>query len=312
MPMASLIKLEFGYNPPTGDRGRESIMPAAYMADLTRALDLATQGFRSIWISDHLNYAQEWRLECWSVLSWVAARYPGVKLGTIVMSNTFRPPPVLAKMGASLQYLSSGRFILGYGAGWHEGEHAAFGIDLPAPGERIARLEEAVQVIKLLWTEAPANFSGRYYKLTNAYATPRPVPRPPIMIGGGGEKKTLRVVARHADWWNDVSRPIPVLKRKLEALEVYCAAEGRDFNSIRKTLSIGTFIDRSHKKALEMAGKHLQGDSPPVAGDPAAVRDQYAQLAELGFDLCITFFPRFQELDDLRLFMDEVIPAFAT
>jgi alkanesulfonate monooxygenase SsuD/methylene tetrahydromethanopterin reductase-like flavin-dependent oxidoreductase (luciferase family) len=302
--------MEFGYNPPTGERGREPIRPDHYIPDLTRALDVATQGFRSVWISDHLNYGQEWRLECWSVLSWVAARYPGVKLGTIVMSNTFRHPSLMAKMGASLQYLSSGRFILGYGAGWHEGEHSAFGIELAPPAERIARLEESVQLIKLLWTDAPVNFDGKYYRVTNAYATPRPSPRPPIMIGGGGEKRTLRVVARHADWWNDVSRPAQVLKRKLETLRAYCEEEGRDFASIRKTLSIGTFIDRSHKKALEMAGAHLNGDSPPVAGDPSAVRDQYARLAELGFDLCITFFPRFQELDDLRLFMDEVIPAF--
>jgi alkanesulfonate monooxygenase SsuD/methylene tetrahydromethanopterin reductase-like flavin-dependent oxidoreductase (luciferase family) len=302
--------MEFGYNPPTGERGREAIRADHYIPDLTRALDMATQGFRSVWISDHLNYGQEWRLECWSVLSWVAARYPGVKLGTIVMSNTFRHPSLMAKMGASLHYLSSGRFILGYGAGWHEGEHAAFGIDLVSPAQRVARLEEAVRLIKLLWTEAPANFDGKYYKVTNAHATPRPSPRPPIMIGGGGEKRTLRVVARHADWWNDVSRPLPVLERKLETLRGYCEEEGRDYASIRKTLSIGTFIDRSHRKAIEMAGTHLQGDSPPIAGDPSAVRDQYARLAELGFDLCITFFPRFQELDDLKLFMDEVIPAF--
>jgi alkanesulfonate monooxygenase SsuD/methylene tetrahydromethanopterin reductase-like flavin-dependent oxidoreductase (luciferase family) len=202
-------KMEFGYNPPSGERGREPIRPAGYMADLTQALDIATQGFRSIWVSDHLNYGQEWRLECWTLLSWVAARYPGVKLGTIVMSNTFRHPSLMAKMGASIQHMCAGRLILGYGAGWHEGEHAAFGMALPPPGERIDRLEEAVQVIKLLWTEAPVNFSGRYYRVTNAFATPRPDPRPPVMIGGGGERKTLRVVARHADWWNDVSRPMP-------------------------------------------------------------------------------------------------------
>lgn len=309
--MTEKIRLEFGYNPPTGDRGRETIRPHDYLPDLTRSLDVATQGFRSIWISDHLNYGQEWRLECWSVLMWVAARYPGVRLGTIVMSNTFRPPSLMAKMGSSIQYLSAGRFILGYGAGWHGGEHAAFGIDLPKPAERVARFEEAIQVIKALWSESPANFSGRYYQIKDAYAGPLPAPRPPIMIGGGGEQKMLRVVARHADWWNDVSRPIPVLKRKLDVLADFCAKEGRDFSSIRKTLSIGTFIDRSHKKALEMAGKHLNPEAPPVAGDPSAVRDQYAALAELGFSLCITFFPRFQELDDMRLFMDEVIPAFS-
>ncbi len=303
--------MEFGYNPPVGDRGREAIRPAEFMGDLTRALDVATRGFRSIWISDHLNYGQEWRLECWTMLGWVAARYPRVRLGTIVMSNTFRHPSVMARMGASLQHVSSGRFILGYGAGWHEGEHAAFGITLPPPSERVDRLEEALQVIKLLWTKAPANFSGRYYQIKDAYSTPRPTPVPPIMVGGSGEKKMLRVVARHADWWNDVSRPIPVLKRKLDVLAEHCAAEGRDFSSLRKTLSIGTFINRSHKRALDMAGKHLESDSPPVVGDPSAVRDQYARLAELGFDLCITFFPRFQELDDMQLFMEEVIPALA-
>ena len=248
--MATSHHIEFGYNPPSGDRGRETIHPREYMSDLQSALDVATQGFKSIWVADHLNYSTEWRLECWTLLTWIAARYPEVGLSTLVMSNTFRHPSVVAKMGATLQELSGGRFALGYGAGWHEGEHAAFGLELFSPGERIDRMEEAIKVIKTLWSESPASFSGRYYSVNNAHAEPRPDPAPPIMIGGAGERKTLRVVAKHADWWNDVARPVAELQHKLNVLKKHCDETGRDFNSIRKSISIGTFIDRKHSKGV--------------------------------------------------------------
>ncbi len=309
--MASSPRIEFGYNPPSGERGRETIRPREYLSDLHRALDVATQGFSSIWVSDHLNYAAEWRLECWTLLSWIAARYPGVALSTIVMSNSFRHPSLVAKMAASIQELSSGRFVLGYGAGWHEGEHKAFGIDYPRPGERIDRLEEAIQLIRALWTQSPASYSGRYYSVHEAHAEPRPDPVPKIMIGGGGEKKTLRVVARHADWWNDVSRPLPELRHKLDVLRKHCDDAGRDFDSIRKTISIATFIDRSHSKAVERVEASGRAGQTAVAGDPSAVRDQYEELREMGFDLVVTFFEDFQDLSAMKLFMDEVIPEFS-
>jgi alkanesulfonate monooxygenase SsuD/methylene tetrahydromethanopterin reductase-like flavin-dependent oxidoreductase (luciferase family) len=303
--------MEFGYNPPTGVRGLENIRPREYIADLHRALDVASQSFGSLWISDHINYADEFRIECWTLLSWIAARYPGPKLGTIVMSNTFRSPALLAKMGASLQHLSSGRFILGYGGGWHEGEHRAFGYDYPAPRTRIEMLEEGVQVIKKLWTESPASFDGKFYNVDGAHCEPLPDPQPPIMIGGAGEKRTLKVVAKHADWWNDLSRPLEQARHKLDVLRQHCEAEGRDYDSIRKTFTARFFIDRSNTKAREKAGDWLTAEQPAIAGDPAAVRDQLGQLSEMGFDLCIAVFPQFQELDDMRLFADEVIPEFA-
>ena len=306
--MPDKLRLEFGYNPPPGDRGREQISPREYLSDLHRALDVASQGFSSLWVSDHLNYGKEFRIECWTLLAWIAARYPGPKLGTIVMSNTFRRPAVMAKMAASLQELSYGRFILGYGAGWHEGEHQAFGIGLPRPRVRVDMLEEAVQLIRAMWTHAPASFTGKYYSVDEVYCEPRPNPAPPIMIGGAGEKRTLRVVARHADWWNDISRPLDQLRHKLDVLRQHCEAEGRDFGGIRKTLSIQVFIDRSHSAAVRMAGDSQES---AIVGDPAAVREQFSELGEMGFDLFITFFPRFQELDDMKLFMEEVVPAFA-
>ena len=309
--MANPPRIEFGYNPPAGERGREAIRPREYLADLHGALDVATRAFPSIWVSDHLNYSTEWRLECWTVLTWIAARYPGAGLGTIVMSNTFRHPSVMAKMAASLQELSGGRFVLGYGAGWHEGEHDAFGLDLHRPAERIDRMEEAILLMKALWSDAPANFTGRYYSISNAYAAPRPDPAPPIMVGGAGEKKTLRVVAKHADWWNDVARAPEDLRHKLDVLKERCAEAGRDYDSIRKTISIPTYIHRSPSTAKEMARAKGDPGLNAVVGDPAAVCEQYEELRSLGFELVITFFDDFQDLTQMKLFIDKVIPEFS-
>jgi alkanesulfonate monooxygenase SsuD/methylene tetrahydromethanopterin reductase-like flavin-dependent oxidoreductase (luciferase family) len=298
--MAASKSLEFGYHPPAGDRGLESIHPDTFAGDLHRALDIAAQAFSSVWVSDHLQFGAKYRLECWTQLLWIAARYPSVNVGTIVLANSFRHPALLAKMAATLQTLSGGRCILGYGAGWHAEEYEAYGYDYPSTATRIAMMEEGIQVIRALWTEAPANFQGRYYQLKDAYCEPRPNPLPPIMIGGSGERRTLRLVARHADWWNDLIRPREVVQRKLAVLRDHCEAEGRDYAQLRKTLMARVYLDRSHATALERAGDALQSDNPPLAGDPSAVREQLHELAELGIDLCQLIFPRFSETDDLQ------------
>jgi alkanesulfonate monooxygenase SsuD/methylene tetrahydromethanopterin reductase-like flavin-dependent oxidoreductase (luciferase family) len=308
--MTATQKLAFGYNPPTGERGFETIRPAMFVADLHRVLDVAATAFESIWLADHLQFGTKYRLECWTQLAWVAARYPDVGLGTIVLANSFRQPALMAKMAASLQVLSGGRVILGYGAGWHEEEYVAYGYDYPSPGIRLAMMEEGLEVIRALWTEAPANFQGRFYRLTDAYCEPRPDPLPPIMIGGSGEKRTLRLVARYADWWNATARPLADLEHKLHVLRAHCAAEGRDFDRLRKTIMVRVYIDRVHANAIRQAGDQLGSDNPPVAGDPAAVREQLLALHELGVDLCQLVFPHFPETDDMRLFIDEVLPAF--
>jgi alkanesulfonate monooxygenase SsuD/methylene tetrahydromethanopterin reductase-like flavin-dependent oxidoreductase (luciferase family) len=309
--MATRPRMEFGYNPPTGDRNMELIRPREYLSDLHGALDVASQGFGSIWISDHLNYTDEYRIECWTLLTWIAARYPGVDLGTIVMSNSFRSPSLMAKMGASLQEISLGRFILGYGAGWYEPEYTAYGYDFQRFRTRLEMLEEGVQVIKTLWTEAPASFSGKHYRVHEAYCAPLPDPPPPIMLGGAGEKYTLGVVARQADWWNDLARPMDEARHKMDVLRQRCDEEGRDFGSIRKTVTARVFIDRSHSKATQMAEGWIDNVQPPVFGDPSAVRDHFEEIIDIGFDLCIVVLPKFQELDDMKLFMDEVVPHFA-
>jgi len=303
------VSMDFGYNPPCGERGYEIINPRNYLYDLHRALDVASQNFTSIWSSDHLNYGSEFRVECWTMLTWMAARYPGPMLGTVVMCNSFRNPSLLAKMSASLQQMSAGRLVLGYGAGWYEEEYRAYGFDYPSPGVRVDMFEEGVQIIKNMWINSPANFTGKYYQIDNVYCEPRPDPEPILMLGGGGEKKTLKVVAQYADWWNDIMRPIPDLKRKLEILKDHCESVGSDFGNIRKTLAPRFFIDKNHKKALEMAeGKNDSGQV--IAGDPSAICEQLHELVEMGFDMVITTFPKFQDLDDMKLFVEKVIPNF--
>ena len=163
----------------------------------------------------------------------------------------------------------------------------------------------------MLWTQAPANFSGKYYRVEDVYCEPRPDPPPILMLGGAGERRTLRVVAEHADWWNDVMRPVDQLQRKLDALRAHCDAIGRDFDSIRKTLAPRFYIHRDHAKALEMAGDKMGSAQPPIAGDPVAVREQLMELVEMGFDFAVATFPRFQELDDMKLFVDQVMPHFS-
>jgi alkanesulfonate monooxygenase SsuD/methylene tetrahydromethanopterin reductase-like flavin-dependent oxidoreductase (luciferase family) len=255
-------------------------------------------------------FGAKYRHECWTQLVWLAARYPQLQVGTIVLANSFRNPALLAKMAATLQTLSEGRLILGFGAGWHAEEYAGYGYDYPRPGTRLDMMEEAIQVIRALWNDAPVTFDGRFYQLKDAYCEPRPTPPPPLMIGGSGEKRTLRIVARHADLWNAVGPTRDVLLRKLAILRGYCDAEGRDFATLRKTLSIQVYIDRSHAQALARSGDKLASENPPLVGDPVAIREQLAELADLGIDMFQLIFPRFPDTDDIKLFIDEVLPAF--
>ena len=154
-------------------------------------------------------------LESWSTLSALSALVPRMRFGTIVLGNTYRHPAILAKMAAQVDIISGGRLLLGLGAGWQQNEHEAYGLPFFTMRERLEHLDEACEVIRSLWTRSRSDFKGRYYQLSNAPLDPKPVqkPHPELMIGGGGERVTLRVVARHADHWNVWGGP-QVLARK--------------------------------------------------------------------------------------------------
>jgi len=179
-------------------------------------------------------------LEGWSLLTALAAQTERLRVGLMVTGNTYRHPAVLANIGATVDIVSHGRLDFGLGAGWNEREHQAYGIPLYPVGERIRRLGEACEVIRRLWTEPAASFTGKYYQLSAAYCEPKPVqrPHPPFVIGGSGEKLTLRVAARYADIWNYVTGPVEEFRRKNAVLDEHCRAVGRDPAAIARSVQL--------------------------------------------------------------------------
>ncbi len=304
-------RLAFGYNPPTGNRLIERVDPATFAADLDRVLAVAAPAFESLWVSDHFMTEDRFRLECWTQLTWIAARFAQPLIGTIVLANSYRHPPLLAKMAASLQHLSGGRLILGYGAGWVEDEYRAYGYDFPPIRTRMEQMVEGIEAIRALWTGGPVTYDGQHYRLQDALAVPVPQPTPPIMIGGDGEKLTLRAVAEHADWWNAMSRPMDVLRRKVAALDAHCETVGRDPASVVRTITFVAFLDADGAAARRAAGSRLEGETVAFAGHPEAMIDHLAALADLGFEHVQLVFPGFPGTADLELFLERVRPAFA-
>jgi F420-dependent oxidoreductase-like protein len=260
-------------------------------------------------------------LECWTTLASLAAVVPRMRVGTIVSGNTYRHPAVLAKMAANVDVVSGGRLVCGIGAGWQENEHRAYGIPFGTVRERLERLDEACQVLKLLWTQPRATFQGRYYQLADAPLMPKPVqrPHPELMVGGGGERVTLRIAAKHADHWNVWGGP-EILARKGKILEEHCAAVGRDPRTLVRSANMLPLVtdDRSAVEELKRRFMQRLGRDEAAAGDTllagtaAQVRDKVDRLRATGVDVLFlpTFFLPADPRPQLDRFMAEVVPAF--
>jgi F420-dependent oxidoreductase-like protein len=258
-------------------------------------------------------------LECLSTLSALAALVPRMRVGTIVLGNTYRHPAVVAKAAAQIDIISGGRLLLGIGAGWQQNEHEAYGIPFYTLRERLERLDEACQVLRSLWTERRSHFAGTYYQLSDAPLDPKPMqqPHPELMIGGGGERVTLRIVAKHADHWNVWGGP-KVQARKGAILDQHCAAVGRDPKSIRRSANMSLLItdrqDEVEKLAETIAtrmGRHAaDARDTCLAGTPDQIRAQLGELQAAGADTL--FIPTmFRPLDALRRDLDRFIKEIA-
>ncbi len=284
-------------------------------------------GYSSVWTCDHffkdLDSVALNSLEAWTLLTALAVKTSRMKLGVLATCNSYRPPALLAKMAATLDMISNGRLILGIGAGWKQVEYDAYGYDFPPIGERFDRLEEGLQVIIKLWTDDRANFEGRFYKLKDAVFAPKPIqqPYPPILIGGHGEKRTLKLVAKYGNMSNFSPWGTERLERLLKALKNHCADEGRDYDAITKTFLGYCLITDNEDEIRSFNAKRAQEQSISVdkylekqsvlpgawAGTIEDITTQFQHLAGMGFSHFQILFPYKRERETSQLFADKVI-----
>jgi F420-dependent oxidoreductase-like protein len=258
-------------------------------------------------------------MEGWTALAALAQATSRVRLGILVTGNTYRHPAVLAKMATTVDHISGGRLEFGLGAAWHTYEHQAFAIPFHTVRERLERLDEAAQVIKLLWTQQRPKFEGRYYQLDEPPYNPPNVqqPHPPILIGGSGRKRTLRTVAKYADATNVQGTPEEV-RRLFEVLEAHCREVGRDYSQIRRTMQLLLFLtdDPGFQQRVVQGVMAFRGVGEEEArrsvllGSVEDVKSQVREFADAGVqEIVLAQFPRTHRESLLR-FSREVIPAF--
>ncbi len=291
---------------------------AAFRDHIFHFMDvLHAGGLDSAWVGDHffpwaaaLDQTLD-TIEAWTTITYLMARYPRMRFGTIVLSQAYRPPAALAKMAAIAQWLSGGRFILGIGAGWKENEYQAYGYDYPETKERLNQLEEAVQIIRKMWTEEHPTFHGKHYHIENATCNPRPNPIPPLLIGGSGPLRTLRIVAKYGDWCNLNNATPEECAASLEILRGHCAAVGRDYNEILKTFSTDCVaIAPTQAEAERIQQASFFANFAPMVGTPDAVAARLQPYIDLGIRHFILRFADFPHTAGAELFMKEVMPRF--
>jgi len=268
-----------------------------HLADIGRRAEDA--GFDSIWVWDHFIQIRRWEdplLEGWLMLAYLAAATERIKLGTLVTGVTYRHPAVLVKQASTLDVLSGGRSYFGVGAAWNEREHAAFGVRFPPIAERFQMLEDLLRIAHRAWAGETGPFEGMTVQLTEQMDNPPPVqrPHPPILIGGGGEKKTLKLVAKYGDATHQTTSDPDVMRHKMEVLRRHCEAEGRDYERIERFCG------------LEL--KPEAGQTGPIADAPTLLH-RTRSLAEAGSQGVFIVLPDIADSDSIERFGAEVIAA---
>jgi alkanesulfonate monooxygenase SsuD/methylene tetrahydromethanopterin reductase-like flavin-dependent oxidoreductase (luciferase family) len=285
----------------------------SYVEDVHRLLNTVKGHFASAWMIDHL---QQDLLEGWTALTYLAALHPELMWGHTVLSQSFRNPALVAKMAATLQFLSGGRFILGMGAGGDAEEHRAYGYEFAAAGVRVAQLDEALQIIKALWTQPRVTFAGAHYQVEDAWCAPQPIPVPTIMVGAF-RPKMLRLTARHADWWNVSSTNIVVYRAYVQEFARACEEVGRDPATVRRTWGGGCVCAPTATAVKVLAADRRDklgegyGYDPgeDLIGTPAQLIERMQEFVELGVDYFMLDCGGFPQLTTVERLIDEVLPA---
>ena len=242
-----------------------------------------TTGWDGIWLADHFLPEEDALIpvhESWITLAALARDIPRVRLGTLVTGNTYRHPAVLANMVATLDNLADGRVVLGLGAGWQQNEHDAYGIEYGTVSSRLDMLEEACQVLRGLFQNDYFNFDGQHYQLKNAPLEPKPQQaKIPLMIGGGGEQRTLKIAAQYADEWN-VWGDAQILRYKMNILDQHCESAGRDPHEIERSAVALLFLSDNEKYLNKIRAAELT--SPAIIGNVNEVIEIVSTLKEIG------------------------------
>ncbi len=286
------------------------------------ALEFDRLRFDSVWVCDHLYGVPLPNLpilEAWSELTAVAALTEHVELGTLVTPPFFRNPAVLAKQLATIDQISNGRVIAGLGAGWFKPEFEGYGCEFPELGERMQALDETCEILKRLFVEEKLSFEGKHFRTSDCVLEPKPVRRPPILVGGGGERVLMGIVARHADIWNNMAVAQAVLPQKIEALKRRCGELDRDVNEIEISQQCTVVLAPDEAsgrqflaKAQKIYGGHMGSglEEHGIWGSPDQVIERIQRHVDLG---CTSFVMEFFGRDTrepARLFAEKVIPAF--
>ena len=326
--------MHFGLFIPQGWRqdltGIDASQHWAVMSGLARYADEG-DAFESIWVYDHFHAVPEPNgeatHEAWSLINAFAASTSRVRLGQMCTCMAYRNPAYLAKVATTADVISGGRVEMGIGAGWYEHEWRAYGYGFPSAGERIAMLDEGVQIFKQMWTNGVATFAGRHYQVDGAQLSPLPlqVDGPPLWIAGGGERKTLRIAAEHAQYTNFDGSP-EGFAHKSQVLAEHCAAIGRDPAEITRSANYNVVIGETEAdvddkiawleehyaltvpdKAPGLAEDLRKG---PLVGTPEQVVERLTALRELGLGYAITYFAdAAYDRSSIELFADQVVPA---
>lgn len=294
-------KPSFGWIVHTAARGNAKL--ETLYEDNCRYIDQLKGTFTTLWFDDHFQKNNVPILESWTTLTYLAAQYAEFKFGTLVLSQSYRNPALLAKMMATLQVLTRGRFIAGIGAGWKKDEYLSFGYEYFPNHVRLEQLEEAILILKEMWSHSPATFHGKYYSIDQAQCEPLPAPPPPLLIGGGGEQVTLRLVAKYADWMNVTFAEQDTYAHKLEVLRQYCDQLGRDYATITRSLWGYIYLTES--------GEAPEPDSENrylIYGTPEQVRAILSRYVEIGVQHFMVRFIDFPATRGLELFLEKVYP----
>lgn len=259
-------------------------------------------GFDTVWVEDHMKWGDGAHLECFTNMAWLVGRHPGLRWGTMVCAQRFRNPGYLAKLAVNMDVLTNSQFILGIGAGSGEQEHRSYGFPFRSPAERLLELEEAVTVLRLMWTSDRPTFLGRYYAIDGPILSPLPSSCIPIMIGGAGERRTLRLVARYADWWCHDVGSVARYARKRQVLAAHCEAIDRDPSTIVHSQVVWIRMGFDAGDRARWPGLHI------VGGTADGIVDELASFVEAGVRYFHVRFMDHPETDGLERFAADVVP----